>query len=241
MLDTFLELGLSTRDIAAAFEEFRTLGFSAIDVGDIRDRGYAVVSDGGICVALHENELTGPWLSFVRPDLKSYVRALRRRSIEIEFANLGEQEFHELGFRDPNGQLVTLLEARTFSAGGVENVSASTCGTFLEYSIATASIGKSASFWEALGFTTVAEGSEPHAWRRICGAGLTIGLHESLLFRPGLTYSAGQLGARIEYLRAKGHDIRTGAPIVPDERPSATLRLSVDLPIYLLEDQAGAD
>ena len=241
MLETFLEIGIETEDIAGAFEELQSLGFSFVNAGDIREHGYAVVSDGDICIALHESDLTGPWLSFVRPNLESYVRALRRQSIELETARLGQDEFHEVEFRDPNEQLVTLVEARTFSPATGEDIAASACGSFLEFSIATGSIEDSTRFWHGLGFETVAEGTEPHPWRRIRGAGLAIGLHESVLFRPGLTFTADQIGARIDFLRAKGHDVRAGAPIGPRERPSAILRLAIDLPIYLLEDQASAD
>ena len=241
MLETFLEIGIETNDIAGAFEELRSVGFSFVDAGDIREHGYAVVSDGAICIALHE---TGPgesWLSFVRPELATYVRALRRKGIELELSRLGEQEFHEVGFRDPNEQLVMLVEARTFSPAVAEDVASSVCGTVLEYSLGTASIEDTARFWQSLGFETVAEGTEPHPWRRIRGAGICIGLHESLRFRPGLTFTADQIGARIDYLRAKGHHVDEGAPIGPTERPSATLRLGVGLPIYLLEDRASAD
>jgi len=241
MLETFLEIGIETDNIAGAFEELQSLGFSFIDPGDIRAHGYAVVSDGDICIALHETGPQGPWLSFVRPELQSYVRALRRQGIELELARLGEQEFHEVGFRDPSEQLVTLVEARTFSPAATDSVTSSVCGSLLEYSLATASIDDSALFWRGLGFETVAEGSEPHPWRRIRGAGLSIGLHESAMLRPGLTFAADQIGARLDYLRAKGHDIKKGAPMGVTERPSATLQLTVDLPIYLLESGAAAD
>ena len=130
MLETFLEIGIDTNDIAGTFDELQSLGFSSINAGDIREHGYAVVSDGEICIALHENAQSGPWLSFVRPDLESYVRALRRQNIDLEFAQLGEQEFHEVGFRDPNEQFVTLVEARTFSPAVGEDIAASVCGTF---------------------------------------------------------------------------------------------------------------
>ena len=241
MLETFLEIGVQTDDIAGAFDELRSLGFSLVNAGDIREHGYAVVSDGVICIALHESELTGPWLSFVRPELESYVRALRRRGIELEISRLGEQEFHEVGFRDPNEQLVTLVEARTFSPATREDTPESVCGSLLEYSLPTGSVEDSGVFWDGLGFETVAEGSDPHTWRRMRGAGISIGLHEAVRLRPGLTFTADQIGARTDYLRAKGHDVREGAPIAPDERPSATVRLALDLPIYLLEDQASAD
>ncbi|NIW23277.1 MAG: hypothetical protein GWN29_01215, partial [Gammaproteobacteria bacterium] len=172
MLETFLEIGIATDDIAGAFDELDSLGFSSVNTGDIREHGYAVVSDGVICIALHEAAVTGPWLSFVRPELESYVRALRRQSIELEIARLGEHEFHEVGFRDPNEQLITLVEARTFSPVIGEDIAVSVCGKLLEYSLATGSLEDSALFWQGLGFETIAEGTEPHRWRRIRGAGL---------------------------------------------------------------------
>jgi hypothetical protein len=180
MLETFLEIGIETDDIAGAFDELQSLGFSFINAGDIREHGYAVASDGNICI------------------LESYVRALRRQNIELEIARLGEQEFHEVGFRDPNEQLVTLVEARTFSPATGEDIAASVCGNFLEYSLATGSIEDSARFWHGLGFETIAEGTEPHPWRRIGGARLAIGLHECARLQPGVTFTADQIDARVD-------------------------------------------
>lgn len=241
MLGTFLEIGIETDDIAAGFDQLRALGFTAIPVGDIRSGPYAVVSDGSVCIGLHARSLEGPSLTFVRPNLEAYVRALRRLGIELEFANLGDQEFHELGFRDPNGQLVTLIEAQTFSPAIGAVPAPSTCGTFLEFSLATGSLEQSRRFWEALGFAAIAEGDEPHPWLRLAGPNLTLGLHQSVLFRAGASFRAGQLGARLEYLRAKGHDARRGAVLASSERDSATLMIAATLPIYLLEDPAAAD
>jgi len=241
MLGTFLEIGIETDDIAASFDELCALGFTAIPVGDIRSGAYAVVSDGSVCIGLHERPLEGPSLTFVRPNVETYLRALRRLGIELEFAKLGDQEFHELGFRDPNGQLVTLVEARTFSPMLGDVPTSSTCGKFLEFSLATGSVEQSRRFWEALGFAVIAEGSEPHPWLRLAGPNLTLGLHQSAQFRPGVSFTAGQIGARLEYLRAKGHDARRGAPIASGERDSATLMVAATLPIYLLDDPAAAD
>lgn len=241
MLGTFLEIGIETDDIASAFEEFRALGFSAVPVGDIRSGAYAVVSDGTVCVGLHERALEGPSLTFVRPDVKTYVRALRRLDVELEFAKLGDQEFHEIGFRDPNGQLVTLVEARTFSPPIGAAPAPSLCGQFLEFSLATSSLDQSRAFWEALGFAAQAEGAEPRPWLRLAGPGISLGLYESALFQPGASFTAGQLGARMEYLRAKGHNARPGAPMAVTERHSATLTTAATLPIYLLEEPAAAN
>lgn len=239
MLGTFLEIGIQTDAIGAAFDEFGAVGFTALPVGDIRSGSYAVLSDGTVCIGLHERCLEGPSLTFVRPDLENYVRALRRLRIELEFANLGDQEFHELGFRDPNGQLVTLVEARTFSPIIGAMPVPSMCGKFLEFSLATSSLETSRHFWEALGFQAIAQGDEPHPWLRLAGPNLTLGLHQSALFRPGVSFTAGQLGARVEYLRAKGHHARPRAPLASNERRSATLTIAASLPIYLLEEAAA--
>jgi len=241
MLDNFLEIGIETDDIGATFEALRSLGFGAVPVGDIRGNGYAVVSDGSVCIGLHARRLDGPTLCFVRPDLAEHVRALRRKDVELEFARLGDQEFHELGFRDPNGQLVTLVEARTFPPPADHAIGPSVCGRFLEYSVATASLDLSRAFWESLGFVEIVSGVEPLPWARLTGRGFTLGLYQATLFRPGPSFVASQLAARLEFLRAKGHAITAGAPMFPPQRPSATLGVRGAPPFYLVEDPAQAD
>jgi len=236
MLDKFLEFGIATQDIAAAFDDLRSLGFRAVPVGDVHIHPYAVVSDGTICIGLNGRDLTSPWLTFVRPGVKDHVRALRRHDIELEFAHLSDDRFHEVGFRDPSDQLIVLCEARTFSPPPeADDFSASVCGEFLEYSVATGSLEDSCAFWHALGLTTIAAGEEPHSWARLAGGGLTLGLHQCGLFRPGLSFTATQLPARIEYLRVKGHHTKARTPMATAADASATLLLSGDLPIYLLE------
>jgi hypothetical protein len=241
MLDNFLELSIETDDIGATFEALRSLGFGAVPVGDIRGDGYALVSEGSFCIGLHARRFDGPALCFVRPNLADHVRALRRKDIELEFARLGDQEFHELGFRDPNGQLVNLVEARTFPPPADRAIGPSVCGRFLEYSVATASLDLSQVFWESLGFAEIARGVEPLPWARLTGGGLTLGLYQATLFRPGPSFVASQLTARLEFLRAKGHAIAAGAPMFPPQRPSAMLGMGGAPPFYLVEDPAQAD
>lgn len=241
MLGSFLEIGVETADIAASFAAARALGFAALPVGDIRSEAYAVISDGGVCAGFYPHPYPGPSLTFVRPELAQYVRALRRRGIELEFARLGEQEFHELGFRDPGGQLVTLVEARTFSPPGGGESSPSVCGCFLEYSLATSSVEESAAFWEALGFAPVDGGAEPHPWRRMAGAGLTLGLYRTAPFPAGMTFAASQLPARLEFLRAKGYSAASGSPLSAWTRASATLTIDGGIPVYLVADPGDAD
>lgn len=236
MLGAFLEFGFAARPVGEAFEFYRSIGFQAVPVGDILDYPYAVVTDGDICIGLHEGEDEGTLLTFVRPDLKDYLRALRRAHIELEFSRLAADEFNEAGFRDPNAQLVTLLEARTFSPGSWEDGDHSVCGSFLEFSLATGSAANTAEFWQRLGLETVGQGEEPHAWTRLHGHGLTLGCYESPPFVAGLTFVADELTARSEYLKAKGLEVRKGAPVSGSHGQSMTLVTPGGGAIYVLDN-----
>ena len=235
VLGRFLEFGFAAHSIGDAFEFYRSLGFQSVAVGDILDHPYAVISDGAICIGLHERELDDSSLTFVRPDLRDYLRALRRQRVELEFSRLAEDQFNEAGFRDPNAQLITLMEAQTFSPGSWEDQTHSVCGEFLEYSQVTRSRAESEAFWQKLGFTTVGEGEEPHPWVRLTGYGITLGFHESVPFPPGLTFRATDIAARSEYMKAKGLDVRSGAPIEKSRAGSATLKAPNQTAFYLLE------
>jgi hypothetical protein len=240
MLGSYLEIGVKTDDIASVFDALRMIGFSEVPVGDIRLGAYAVVSDGAVFVGLHDRPIEDPALTFVRPDVEDYVRALRRLGVELEFAQLGDQDFHEIGFRDPGGQLVTLIEARTFSSLPLDSPSASACGRFVEFSLPASALEESRRFWTALGLEVLAEGDEPQPWIQVAGAGLTIGLHETGALLPGLTFAAQPIDGRVEYLRAKGHSVRRGAPVAARGEVAATLTTIPGLPIYLVGDADSA-
>jgi len=236
VLGAFLEFGFKTRRIGPALEFYRALGFQDVPVGDILDHPYAVVSDGDVCIGLHDRELEGPLLTFVRPQLSDYLRGLRRQRIELEFAHLADDEFNEVGFRDPDDWLVLLMEARSFSPGSWEGHSHSACGEFLELSLVARSRTESQRYWQKLGFSTVCEGEEPHPWIRLSGRGLTLGFHQTSHFVSGLSFKAGNLGARIEYLKAKGFDPLEGSPMAEGGENSATLITPEGEAIFLLED-----
>jgi hypothetical protein len=143
-------------------------------------------------------------------------------------------------FEDPNGQAVALLEARTFAPGEWNSQNVSACGRFLEYSVATHSIAESRAFWEQLGFAPLAAGESPHAWVRLRGHGLVLGLHEAR-FQPGLCFRSAQLEARLEYLRAKGHGVRPGGPHSERIREAAMLSAPDGSAIYLVENAESAN
>lgn len=247
MLGRFLEFSVSAEPLAAAVEAYASLGFRSVPVGDIVPGAYAVVSDGAVFIGLHDVELDGLTTVFVRPGLKEHVRALRRCGVEFESLALADDEFHQARFRDPGGMLISLVEARTFSARAVTGDTVSPCGEFVELSIATHSIRESRAFWSALGFEEDERGrrddhlesgardielSEPS---RLSAHGLTIGLHETSRFRTALTFSASNLRGRVEYLRAKGFKLRDGTPLTDDRGTSATLLAPGNVEIYLVD------
>lgn|SRR5690606_36622582 len=230
-----LEISICVDEPAAALATFRALGLREVPVGDFGPGPRAVVSDGRLAIGLYSTELDGPSPTFVRPNLRSHVRALEAAGAELLDADLAEDTFHRAMFRDPNDLRVTLLEARTFPPVQPEPGLVSACGRFVELSVATHSLEESTSFWTALGFSVVAEGDSPHASRRLEGSGLALGFHETGRFRTALTFAAPQLEARLEYLRMKGFEPRGSSPLTAGDARSATLVAPGGVQFYLLD------
>jgi len=237
MLGHFLEIAVATRPLAAAFEFYRALGLTAIPVGDLLADPYAAFFDGAIAVGLHERDGASPVLTFVRPRLRDYVRPIQRLGVEIEHEHLADDEFNWLGFNDPNGQALALLEARTFPPGERNPKNVSACGDFMEFSLSASSLDESKAFWDALGLKEIAAGDAPHPWVRLAGHGLVLGLHECS-FRAGPTFRSAHVDARLEYLRAKSVTVRAGSPFADKDR-SITVIAPDGMPIYVLETLAS--
>jgi hypothetical protein len=233
----FLELSIAAQPLAASFEFYRALGFTSLPVSDSLPDPYLVLYDGNVTIGLHDREQDGARLTFVRPGLQDYVRALRRLGVEFAYAHLADSEFNRVGFADPTGQSIALLEARTFPPGDWNRQNVSACGEFLEYSLPTESLATSREFWLSLGFSTTTSGTAPHAWERLAGHGLTIGLHETH-FRPGLAFRSPHLDARLAYLGAKGIAARSGNPLADKAQAAAMLTAPEGTVIYLFESGA---
>ena len=133
-----------------------------------------------------------------------------------------------------HGQAVALVEARTFPPPAWDPHNVAACGEFLEITLPAHELEPSSRFWRALGFVQVADGVVPHAWQRLTGFGVTIGLHEAHC-RPGLSFRCTDVEARCEYLRAKGLGARAGNPIADRAQPSAALTAPEGTQLYLLE------
>ncbi len=197
----FLEISLPSGDVLRSLNFYRELGFSELPTGDIRPWHYAVVTDGSIHIGLHGGGLEEPALCFVRPNLARQVQVLEAAGHVFESCRLGTEEFHEATLRSPDGHLVQMIEARTFSTGTALAGPASLIGRCTEVSLACVDVAASSSFYEAAGFLEAGSDEEVV---RLNTPGITLALHASA--RPGgvaLRFRAADPGAIARSLAAR--------------------------------------
>lgn len=154
-LGRFLELSLPAVDVLASLRFYRMLGFVELPAGDIRSWHYAVVADKGLSIGLHGGGLKEAALSFVLPGLAERLQALEAAGHHIESRHLGPEEFHELRLHSPDGHLVQLLEARTFSPG--PEGSSRLLGNSCELVLGCANLPASIAFYRTAGFEQAAD------------------------------------------------------------------------------------
>lgn len=205
MIGEFHELSVHAPDIPASLAFWEKLGFVQAQVGGAWQHPYAVLTDGRLTLGLHRYEFDSPALSFVRPGLRDLVPALEALGIEFEFLKLGSEHFNELGFLDPDGQMICLLEARTYSPVA-EPPAGSRLGWFGEYRMPVRSAANSASFWEALGLVAAEHGRFDDA-QLLCCTGMNLGAHEDRKLRaPALAFYDEGMAARVERLAESGFE-----------------------------------
>ena len=204
MLGRFLEVSVHAPDVQASLEFYESLGFVQAPVGDTWSHPYAVVTDGRLYLGLHGFEFESPSLTWVHPGLANHAPALEALGIEFAFAKLGEEALHELGFVDPSGQMITLVEARTFSPPALDPGLASRLGYFEEFGLPTTDLDRSRSFWDALGLVAFDPVRAPFAKVVASHRDLNVGLYDTDLRRPVLTFSDPAMAERIAGLRDKG-------------------------------------
>jgi catechol 2,3-dioxygenase-like lactoylglutathione lyase family enzyme len=221
VLGRFLEVSVAAPDLPASLEFYESLGFVQAQAGDARPWPYAVVTDGRLNLGLHRSGIEEPTLTWVHPDLSSHVEPLQALGVELEYLRLGPEELHELAFRDPGGQLVSIVEARTYSPPA--SPGGSQLGYFEEFGIPTTDIERSAGWWDALGLVAFEPLRRP--FRRVTAAasGFNVGLYDVDLRAPVLVYSDAAMPARIAGLRERGHRFSPRLPRGLDPREHALL------------------
>jgi catechol 2,3-dioxygenase-like lactoylglutathione lyase family enzyme len=207
MLGEFLEISLSTGDILASLEFYRKLGFVEAPVQEAWRHPYTVITDGRLYIGLHARETLPPALSFALPELRSHLPTLETLGIEFSYCNIELHRFNEVGFLDPDGGLVALLEARTYSPVHVSQVQATLCGYFLEYRLPVRDPTATLAFWERLGLiATPAEDDQPAqvSWG---GINITLETHDPRV-KPALVFVCPDLQETEALLEMRGLPIQ---------------------------------
>jgi hypothetical protein len=188
----FLEFSIPCRDVGESLAWYLQLGFTELETGDIRTHHYAVVSDGDFCIGLHDGNHASVGLSFVRPDVASHVRHEQLAGNTFSYARLGVEEFNEAAQIDPDGTLMVMLEARTFSSGIKSTQLIPLTGQLEQIALPCMRLDDALNFWQRYNFIVVESGVAGTA--ELHSPDVTLQLregtrHPELHFRP-IDYAA---------------------------------------------------
>lgn len=234
MLGRFLEFSVAAPDIRKSLDFYATLGFSTAEVGEAWAHPYAVITDGRICLGLHQEAIPAPSLTFVKPDLLKHVEEFEKRGIELEFSRLGNDVFNEIGWLDPSGQLIRLVEARTFSPSKRASNETSQCGYFLEIAIPAPDCELAKAYWEDFGFVGMDELSDRLPHISCTSDFIDLGLyHPAELRRATLRFEVDDVGGALARLADLG--LAPNGELPPSLRsvPAAVLVAPEGTPILL--------
>jgi hypothetical protein len=238
MFGRFLEISLYTPAIRESLAFYESLGFVQAPVGEVFKHPYAVVTDGRLFLGLHGQPVPSPALTFVMPRLMHGIDQLEQLGIEFEDLKLGNEVFNRASFRDPSGQCVNVVEARTFSPPQFEAQPATTCGYFTEFGLPTREQGPMRAFWESLGFVAWDEESEPFARTAITSDHLNLSLYRSRSFRqPLLTFEDRDMRERLARLKERGFQLSDEMPDSLDESRNAVLVAPEGTRLLLLQSE----
>ena len=74
-----------------------------------------MLTDGRLVIGLHQRPGPSTVLTFVRPGVAGALPAFANAALELTVCRTGDEVFNEVGFEDPFGHAVAVLEARTYS------------------------------------------------------------------------------------------------------------------------------
>jgi catechol 2,3-dioxygenase-like lactoylglutathione lyase family enzyme len=224
VLGRFLEFSIATPDIRASLDFYGKLGFSQAEVGEAWTHPYAVVTDGRICLGLHEQPTFEPSITFVKSDLLKLLDGLEQLGLKFEFRRLANDVFNEIGWLDPSGHLIRLVEARTFSPSKRKTIDTSLCGYFLEIALPAPSLSHAKSHWEQFGFVGMDESDAilPHV--SCTSDTIDIGLYEPAhLQLPTLLFEVDDFNGTLARLDAIGITPNGRVPGPLRQMPAAAL------------------
>jgi hypothetical protein len=204
MLGRFLEFSTHTPDILESLGFYKRLGFTEQQIGDIWSHKYAVVSDGNICIGLHDRVFDSPALTFIHEDVAHCARSMSDHGFDLSYLQLDDDVFNLLGFSDSDGHTVSMLEARTFMSPD-EDTPDSVCGSCFEVSLPVRDALQAGRFWAPLAPTILNLREEPTTHMRFDAARMPLGLSESIaLKRPSLCFKCDDKTTLAEVIEMHG-------------------------------------
>ncbi len=237
MLGQFHEISLETIDIRASVEFYERLGLFHATTTDTWSHPYGVLTDGRLFLGLHQRRFSSPALTFVHPGVAELVPELQARGIALTVCETGAETFNQIGFRDPFGQAVSVLEARTFSPVARGPSDACLCGYFEQLSLPVAKPEAAKEFWEPLGFVATEEMDEPYVHLPLTSDRLNIAFHRPrTLDRPMLVFSDPDMPARLARLRELDLRFSDELPRGLDAHENALLESPEGTLLLLLKD-----
>lgn len=188
MLGKYLEFSVHAPDVLESLGFYKALGFVELETNDVWSHRYAVVTDGDICIGLHDRVFDAPALTFVQQDLARHARSMSDHGFDFTFLRIDEDVFNELGFADRDGHMISLVEARTFSAAP-DDLEHSSCGSWFELTLPVRDTMHAGRFWAPLAPTLLQLREEPTTHMRFDAGGIALGLSESIaLSGPALSF-----------------------------------------------------
>jgi hypothetical protein len=144
--------------------------------------------------------------------------------------------FNEVGWFDPSGHLIRLIEARTFSPSKRIGTDTSLCGYFLEIALPTPNLEASKLYWEQFGFVGMDETDDrlPHV---TCTSDyVDLGLYDpSHLRRSTLRFEVEDVGGTLAALAEINLSPQGALPSPLHQVPAVVLVAPEGTPILLTE------
>ncbi len=156
-------------------------------------------------------------MTFVKPELLKHLNAFQKLGLKFEFRHLGNDVFNELGWLEPSGHLIRLIEARTFSPSKRASTDQSLCGYFLEIGLPASNRVAAKAYWEKFGFVGMEEPDAPLPHVSCTSDTIDVGLYDPAhLRRSALLFDSGEVDGALARLAETG--------ILPVDRIPAPLR-----------------
>ena len=237
---TFHELSVAVDDVRVAVEFYERLGFTQATTADTFAHPYGVLSDGRLCIGLHQRPGPSPVLTFVRPGIAASLGAFAAAGIGLTRCQTGEEVFNEIGFADPFGHAVAVLEARTYSPPARDPTDTALCGDFAEVSLPAPDFAVAQRFWEPLGFVAAEQADQPYPHLSLTSDHLDLAFHPPAVCpQPMLVFRDAGMQARLARLQELGVVLAAPPAGVHATGSCAVLTAPGGTPLLLLEEENG--